>query len=71
MRAERSAGWRNFCLRNAGVFFTPARVYRDDVNKEMTIDLEKYVQELLGVNPAANLRDFIEYLTMIDDELPM
>lgn len=45
-----------------------AREYRDNVNKETSIDLEKYAKELLEINPAATLNDFVEYLIMLDSK---
>ena len=51
-------------------YYTPkdmAREYRDSINKETTIDLEKYAKELLDINPAAKLNDFLDYLETVDN----
>lgn len=45
-----------------------AREYRDNVNKETSIDLERYAKELLEVNPSAKLNDFVEYLLQLYNE---
>ena len=42
-------------------------MYRNNVNKETSIDLEKYAKELLEINPAAKLNDFLDYLETIDN----
>lgn len=52
-------------------YFTPAYmawVYRNNVNKETSIDLERYAKELLEVNPSAKLNDFVEYLLQFYNE---
>ena len=46
-------------------YFTPAylvKVYKDNINKDCTLDLMEYAEELLDINPAAKLHDFVDFL---------
>lgn len=48
-------------------YFTPeylARIYRNNINNKTYLDLAEYAKELIEINPAANLNDFIEYIQM-------
>ena len=53
-------------------YFTPeylARMYRNNINNKTYLDLVEYAKELIEINPAAKLNDFVEYIQMrVDTE---
>lgn len=52
-------------------YFTPndlVEVYKNSINRDCSLDLLRYAKGLLDINPAAKLRDFVDYVQLRSGE---